>query len=78
MLVFPKIWPALFSCNTCFKIRPFALLPSFPFDFSAYKIKSGVYLRPCQTSMIELFSENSSQLPAVTYFFNKPPLQIFD
>ena len=78
MLVFPKIWPALFSCNTCFKIRTFALLPSFPFDFNAYKIKSGVYLRPCQTSMMELFSENNSQLPAVTYFFNKPPLQIFD
>ena len=28
MFVFRKIWLALFSCNTRFEIRPFALLPS--------------------------------------------------
>ena len=28
MSVFPKIWRALFSWNTSFKIRPFALLPT--------------------------------------------------
>ena len=27
MFVFRKIWRALFSCNTRFEIRPFALLP---------------------------------------------------
>ena len=27
MFVFRKIWPALFSCNIRFEIRPFALLP---------------------------------------------------
>ena len=27
MLVFFKIWGAFFSCNTCFEICPFALLP---------------------------------------------------
>ena len=26
MFVFRKIWRALFSCNTCFEICPFALL----------------------------------------------------
>ena len=25
---FRKTWRALFSCNTCFEIRPFALLPT--------------------------------------------------
>ena len=25
-IVFRKIWRALFSCNACFEIRPFALL----------------------------------------------------
>ena len=29
MLVFQKIWRALFSCNTRFEIRPFDLLPTF-------------------------------------------------
>ena len=28
MFVFRKIWRALFSCNTRFEIRPFALLPT--------------------------------------------------
>ena len=28
MFVFRKIWRALFSWNTCFEIRPFALLPT--------------------------------------------------
>ena len=28
MLIFRKIWHALFSGNTCFEIRPFALLPT--------------------------------------------------
>ena len=28
ILVFRKIWRALFSCNTRFRIRPFALLPT--------------------------------------------------
>ena len=28
MFVFQKIWRALFSCNTQFEIRPFALLPT--------------------------------------------------
>ena len=28
MFVFWKIWHALFSCNTCFEIRPLALLPT--------------------------------------------------
>ena len=28
MFVFQKIWRALFSCNTCFEIRPFALSPT--------------------------------------------------
>ena len=28
MFVFRKIWRALFSYNTCFEIRPFALLPA--------------------------------------------------
>ena len=28
MFVFRKIWPALFSQNTRFEIRPFALLPA--------------------------------------------------
>ena len=28
IFVFWKIWRTLFSCNTCFKIRPFALLPT--------------------------------------------------
>ena len=27
-VVFRKIWRALFSWNTCFEIRPFALLPT--------------------------------------------------
>ena len=27
MFFFRKIWHALFSCNTCFEIRHFALLP---------------------------------------------------
>ena len=27
MFVFRKIWHALYSCNTRFEIRPFALLP---------------------------------------------------
>ena len=26
MFIFRKIWRALFSCNTCFEIRPFALV----------------------------------------------------
>ena len=28
MFVFWKIWCALFSCNTCFKFRSLALLPT--------------------------------------------------
>ena len=28
MFIFWKIWRALFSCNTHFEIRPFALLPT--------------------------------------------------
>ena len=28
MFIFRKIWRALFSCNTRFEIRPFALLPT--------------------------------------------------
>ena len=28
MLVFQKIWHALFSCNTLFEIHPFVLLPT--------------------------------------------------
>ena len=28
MFVFRKIWRILFSCNTLFEVRPFALLPT--------------------------------------------------
>ena len=28
MFTFREIWRTLFSCNTCFEIRPFTLLPT--------------------------------------------------
>ena len=37
MFVFQKIWCALFSSNTCFEIRPFALLPTIFIILSEYK-----------------------------------------
>ena len=33
MLVFRKIYRALFSSNTRFEVRPFALLPAISLDF---------------------------------------------
>ena len=38
MFVFRKIWRAFFSCNTCFAIRPFALLPTISAPIIAAKI----------------------------------------
>ena len=54
MFVFRKIWRrALFSCNTCFHIRPFALSPKELFFFyilsgiSCLKVVSTTFLLVC-------------------------------
>ena len=77
MFVFRKIWRALFSWNTRFEIRPFALLPTnftwkiitFPFCFPSNDIVSTFNLYSWYT----LFNEVdwwSYQIALFTFFEN--------
>ena len=62
MFVFQKIWRALFSWNTRFEIRPFALLPTN----SRFGLKSFVILKffcaGCNTSYVgEIYTHVSTR-----------------
>ena len=56
MFVFRKIWCALFSCNTCFEFRPFALLTT-NCRFFTYPVK--IYFKQFDqfTKWIFIFKE---------------------
>ena len=59
MCVFWKIWRALFSCNTRFEIRPFALLPTNL--FLSAQISVTPYLITNQMLTIQLFTTSYDQ-----------------
>ena len=49
MFVFRKIWRALFSCNTRFEIRPFAILPTIWFNVNSIHVNS-IHFKPMKTA----------------------------